>query len=265
MKLRNEKLDWLRTIGLLGIIVAHISPPDIIINIRTFDVPLMVVISGLSYKYSFSSELSIGRYFLKRLKRLLVPTWIFLLFYFIYFYGLQRIFDRDPTSFRIVVNSFLLLNEGGIGYLWIIRVFILISMSAPLIDVIKNIVNNNSVFLTLIIFGLVMYCILIERDINSLLIIYNSNTSIFIMDYLIYMVPYSFIFWIGYMLPKTKLRHLFYALIPLSITLILPCWHNGSDVFLSIDSYKYPPRGPWVLYGIVVSTIFFLQSIGYCR
>ena len=43
---RNYGIDFLKTLGLLLIILAHISAPQWINQIRNFDVPLMVFLSG---------------------------------------------------------------------------------------------------------------------------------------------------------------------------------------------------------------------------
>lgn len=49
MKNRDEGIDVLRTIGVLSIILAHVNPPSNILNVRSFDVVLLVFVSGMSY------------------------------------------------------------------------------------------------------------------------------------------------------------------------------------------------------------------------
>jgi fucose 4-O-acetylase-like acetyltransferase len=48
---RDTYVDFLRALGLLLIFVAHTQAPDILARIRTFDVPLMVFISGLCVNF----------------------------------------------------------------------------------------------------------------------------------------------------------------------------------------------------------------------
>jgi fucose 4-O-acetylase-like acetyltransferase len=43
---RDIRFDILKVIGLFCIILAHVSPPSLIFQLRNFDVPLMVMISG---------------------------------------------------------------------------------------------------------------------------------------------------------------------------------------------------------------------------
>ncbi|SFK21637.1 hypothetical protein SAMN04488079_106193 [Methylophaga sulfidovorans] len=47
--MRDHRIDLLRFIGLSMIIFAHVGPPSILFQLRNFDVPLMVLISGMSY------------------------------------------------------------------------------------------------------------------------------------------------------------------------------------------------------------------------
>ena len=47
---RNPYIDFLRGFGLLLLVVAHTYSPEWLFQIRTFDVPLMVFVSGMCYK-----------------------------------------------------------------------------------------------------------------------------------------------------------------------------------------------------------------------
>lgn len=71
-------LDFLKVIGILGIIFSHVEPPGIIIMARSFDVPLMVLISAILAKQSFEkTNRNAISYIIERVKRLVIPTWIF--------------------------------------------------------------------------------------------------------------------------------------------------------------------------------------------
>lgn len=78
---RKDYVDLLKTIGILGIIAAHVGSPQWIMMIRNFDVPLLVVMSGILSKGK--SKSGWASYVFKRVKRLLIPTYVFLTFYFI--------------------------------------------------------------------------------------------------------------------------------------------------------------------------------------
>ena len=46
--LRDPAVDLLRFIGISMIFLAHIGPPAALFQLRSFDVPLMIFVSGLS-------------------------------------------------------------------------------------------------------------------------------------------------------------------------------------------------------------------------
>jgi fucose 4-O-acetylase-like acetyltransferase len=56
IKTRDNKFDVLRIIGLLCIILAHTNPSGILFQLRNFDVPLMVMVSGAVFGYSASNN-----------------------------------------------------------------------------------------------------------------------------------------------------------------------------------------------------------------
>ena len=51
-KKRDCSLDILRAIAIVGIFIAHTTHNNLLLQIRDFDVPLMVFISGIAYNYS---------------------------------------------------------------------------------------------------------------------------------------------------------------------------------------------------------------------
>ena len=88
---RDISIDILRCIALIGIVVIHCEPESLWLRqIRNFDVPLMVFLSGVSYTLSIKDENTLIdggylKYVIKRFKRLILPTWIFLGIYSILF------------------------------------------------------------------------------------------------------------------------------------------------------------------------------------
>ena len=49
IKKRDYQIDILRAIALFCIICAHVSPPSLLIQFRSFDVPMMVFLSGVVF------------------------------------------------------------------------------------------------------------------------------------------------------------------------------------------------------------------------
>ena len=69
--LRDPAVDLLRFIGISMIFLAHIGPPAALFQLRSFDVPLMIFVSGLSY--SGRQVVGYASFVRKRLGRLLMP------------------------------------------------------------------------------------------------------------------------------------------------------------------------------------------------
>ena len=92
-KTRLAYIDFLKFIGLTGIIIAHVSPPDLMIMLRNFDVPFMVILSSILAQISFDrqnhNKVSVVKYYFSRFKRLVIPTWIFLGIYFTIYLSTQ--------------------------------------------------------------------------------------------------------------------------------------------------------------------------------
>ena len=133
LEIRDIRFDVLKVIGLLCIILAHTDPLDFVMYIRSFDVPLMVIISGALFHYSsHKKKYSFWAYVKKRIPRLVAPTWTFLLLFFSATYIIFSVAGKSyPFSMEKIFSSFALLT--GIGYVWIIRVFILVSVVSLLL------------------------------------------------------------------------------------------------------------------------------------
>ena len=129
MQNRDLSIDLLRFLGLTMIVLVHVNPPFWLTQFRSFDVPMMVFVSGLTVARKEVS--SYVGYIVKRTKRLVIPVWTFLAFYLLGFYYLQFwILPDQYLTGRMILRSFLLLDQ-SIGYVWIIRVFLLIMLLPP--------------------------------------------------------------------------------------------------------------------------------------
>jgi len=86
-KKRLTGVDFLKTLGLICIVAAHTGPPGWVKMLRNFDVPLMVILSAMLGAESLNRRSRGGNntwgYLLGRFKRIVFPTWIFLIIYFV--------------------------------------------------------------------------------------------------------------------------------------------------------------------------------------
>ena len=151
---RDINIDYLRIVGLFCIILAHVHPPGLIFNLRTFDVPFMVVISGLLYRVTSKKQESIFHYIYKRAVRLIAPVYIFLTIYFLMLFFVTKFniinFNEFKISKKLLLGSYGMVS--GIGYVWIIRIYFMIALLAkPSVKIFEKIKNKYS--------GIILYYI----------------------------------------------------------------------------------------------------------
>lgn len=246
-------IDYLKVIGLLCIILAHISTDANILQIRNFDVPLMVIISGYlaveSFKRALKKEKPFLRYYWKRISRLLIPTWIFLIVFFVVM-TLFPVNGLYPYDNNFIINSFLLLD--GISYVWIIRIFLICAFITPVIYYFDKIENNYIQFLILLLIY-ILYEITIFLKINEMNIVFE-----FILAYVI---PYGIIYLLGMISTKTKPKTDAIISIICLIAFIVSGYliYLSTGIFQPTQLMKYPPTIYYISYALFVS--FMLLSI----
>jgi len=254
---RDIRLDVLKTLGLMCIIFAHVGPENnILFNIRRFDVPMMVIVSGILYFYSSGQKkVSFWNYLQKRLPRLIAPVWVFLIFFFVsasvIFFCLSQPY---PFSTRKIFETFLLSN--GIGYVWIIRVFTLVAIFAVLINNIYQWCQSEFRFLTLLSVSYLAYEILVNKIHRFYL---HGLFHSLVNDYLFYLIPYGCLFGLGMTLPnirkKTMLLISGIFCIIFFLCTFYYSYHAGH--FVSNVDFKYPPKIYYISYGIFMSLLCF--------
>lgn len=126
---RDQSLDCIKFISLIGLFASHIYTNNVILQLRSFDVNLLVILSAYWANKSFEEQpiLNLKEYVLyieKRFCGLILPTWIFITIYIIlnYHFEFQMI---TPVQ---IMRSYLLLNS-SVGYVWIIYVYLICAIT----------------------------------------------------------------------------------------------------------------------------------------
>ena len=210
----------------------------------------MVFISGLSFAISYKSENFLS-YLIKRTKRLVLPVWIFLTIYFCI--QLVSGIYVESLSLKKIIESYLLLD--GIGYVWIIRIFLIMALVAPLIRKITENLNDNGFFITIIL----MLCI------SELAMYYCLSLNIIgqnsiVGQFLWYVLPYSVLLSLGMRAPKLASNHqvaLFFIslIVFLGITVLL---YAQESHFVPTQAFKYPPRLYYLSYAVAITFLIYL-------
>lgn len=242
---RDTSIDFLRAVGLLMIILAHVTAPKIIHQLRNFDVVLMVLIIGYVYMMNTKKGISYSSYIIKRFKRLIIPTWSFLIFYFILFSMLPQWLNIRYET-RDYIYSFLLLSGQpdlpGIGFVWIMRIYFSIAFVLPIS---ASLLNK---------YGMSRFCLGLSFlwGVYELLIILSVRTSFlgsYFEWYVIYSIGYGIISSIGFIIYRISKRNL----IALSITFFcIFCALMPLYGFEPTQKAKYPPSIYYVSYALFV-------------
>ena len=251
--MRDDRIDFLRFIGLAIIILAHVDPPGAIFQARNFDVPLMVIVAGLSFRASYKYE-SYMSYLWKRVKRLLFPVWLFLSIYF--FAILTTGYPIAAPSTKTIVSSYLLLE--GIGYVWIIRVFLLVAIVSPFLLSFCQRTTSHAKYLSAIIAIYVAY----ELTLSISKPFLNTYQGYFFEQTFLYLVPYAVVFSIGLRLPELGRNQL--LIIATSAFCIfaieaIALW-SVSGQAVQTQNFKYPPQIYYLSYAIFVSVVTWIVS-----
>lgn len=237
---RDYSIDILRSFALIAIILVHCHPDDILVKQMTeFNVPMMVFLSGVSYSLSSKNE-SYGSYCWKRLKRLVFPAWIFV-------WGYGCVHSIIASHF---MAKFLLFNSifYTYWYVWIIRVFFIIALLAPLFKRLVTSESHKRLFLYLAMVGICYEIVLTYVGVK------NQFAEI-----VAEIIPYSMFFILGMVntcIGEGKKLLLIFSWLAFAIIACL--FYADSHQFIVTDTYKYPPRLYYTSFAIGIISIFWM-------
>jgi peptidoglycan/LPS O-acetylase OafA/YrhL len=249
---RKSWIDFAKVTGLAMIILAHVSPPNILFQIRNFDVPFMVFLSGILAADSLKREKKkaayrFSGYIRKRVSRLLLPTWCFLGFYFVALHMLGVQF-----SSAVIMKSFLLQHD-SIGYVWVIWIYLMCGIMVPFFD---RISTHRLLMLAGCAAAYLVFEICFARRLGT--------GSRLLSTTVYYAVPYGIITVLGmyyHSFRKQTKKGIIAAgmLVYLFLAVYFYRQHGG---YLSTQVYKYPPRLYYMSYGIAMSMLasYILES-----
>jgi len=250
---RDLKIDILRTIGILLVILAHVKLPELVRSIRSFDVVMLVFISGMSFAYSKPKKYTV--YIANRVRQLLVPTYITLTIIFAISAIVCSVLKRQQLfDVATIISSYFFLDS-GIGYVWIAKAYMLLAIASPLLNRIVVSVKDDWQFIFVNLALYVTY--------YSLIIVFENRYLVF-TDYLFYLLPYSIVFMLGMRCVKFPS---FINKIILTSTIsycVLQSWEFIRGNGFNPNTYKFPPRALYLLYGITLASILYKMLPAHC-
>ena len=240
---RINYIDFLKFIGLTGIIIAHVGSPDWLMMLRNFDVPLMVIVSSILASYSIKKnredKQSTINYYISRIKRLAFPTWIFLIMFFIY-----KTIIKETMSIDYYISSFL-LTKYGLGYIWIILIFLYSALLIPLFRRMGYKKRSSIIILGFYILYEILYY-------------YNIGTANKIRDTTFYyIIPYGLLTYLGFNIERisNKKKKIYILINFIVFSLFVYYYYIKTGTFQSVQIAKYPPRLYYLSYGIFSSLL----------
>ena len=244
MSKRDTRIDLLRTLGLLFIMLAHVDPPEGLFQLRTFDVVLMVLVNGLSFRASFRREEPYGHYVLRRFQRLILPTWMFCAPLLV---GLT-IFSLWVDTIDLVWSDYLttFTLTAGVGYVWIILIYFEMALLSPLL---LRALERWGIrrYLLVLVAAAPLY------ELLSWVLPKGETLPGYLARYVVQdPLGYGFVCAIGIALSSMTLRQRD------ALTLLSWLFWLGLGIargFPPIQDWKYPPTFYYLAYGIAVSLL----------
>mgnify|MGYP003557329745 FL=1 len=250
---RDPSIDLLRFIGLTMIILAHIGlsrSTSLLFQLRSFDVPLMVFTSGLAF-----SGKNVGSYlpFIgKRTLRLIVPVYIFVAAYILLNPILSGWGLVENYSAEKIAGTFMLRLNPSIGYVWIIRVFLIVMLVTPLLIRLDKALKNDWVCLGAIAAVLAAQHLLVGW-------LKPMKPDWFIQDWVLYICGYSAAFMWGLRARKASPAASCVALLMLAAVLCF-CGYGMYEEYgtlMKLQATKYPPQLYFLVWGMFISGILW--------
>lgn len=247
---RDLRLDYIRVIGILLVIMAHTSLNNYVSNIRPFDVAMLVCVAGASYSFSkpITSFKEYLNYLKKRFIRLVIPVWLFLTFYFALTFLLS---GEMIYSFSTMASTYLLLN--GIGYVWIFRIMLMMALINPLLRIISDKINSSFSKALMLELSLLFF-----NELLAIICIYVFGDSILfkiIKMTVCYFIGYGILSIMGMIFIKLKTNDLVKLIVINGVIVLLSTYIYG--VFSPSD-FKYPPMAQFICYGLFACILFYL-------
>lgn len=241
---RSYYLDCLKVLATVCLFLAHVEAPFWLKEVRSFDVPLLVFISGILAADSYSRAKSGKSYIWKRVKRLAVPTWLFL----VVFYACMVLVGQTP-NISDVIKSLLFQRDCGLaGGVWIILVYLLCAVVTPLLLRFKD-QKSFWIAMALIYIGY-EFLVTLTDAVNVRLIYYTILT----------VVPYGTMMFLGIKFKEmTTSQRVGMGIVALAI-------YIGCQVFLyvqgsgyvSLGDYKYPARLYYLSYALPICVLLLM-------
>lgn len=241
---RNSKIDNLRCIGTLLIVLAHVNPPHYLAEARSFDVVLLAILSGYSVAYSKNKEYS--KYLVGRIKKLVFPAYICMAIVFGGSYLACTLIGKTQLYDGRTILASVFFSDQGMGYIWIVKVYLIMAVFAHILLRINDVMKSDK-------WAVIFVLVLITAQFG---ILQTPLTKCEIFnDYFAYILPYVALEFIGIRTNKGTTRFK-YSIGVISGMIFL----TGTLLIRDFcpTSYKFPPNWYYIAYGVFASIVLLI-------
>lgn len=251
VKNRDYRIDNVRAIAMICIILAHSVAPLSINNLRSFDVITLVFLSGLVFNVNRTYDLKTYRSSIKRrFKRLFLPTSIYIVLMSFFQFIIYKVAGRSELlNAKTIINSFLLC-ENSIGYVWIMKVYFINFAMAPLFVILIKKIKHVWQYLIIIPVWFFLYitclnCYRVNAD-------HSYITWILIHECFLCCMFYSLI---GLDSLFYKMNNIWrkYGILFWGIVFIGTCFFYKNGFYFSPAIDKRPPGIQYLAYGMFIT------------
>ena len=252
---RDTSIDLMRFIGLTMIILAHIGlsrSTSPLFQFRSFDVPLMVFTSGLAF-----AGKQTGPYFsfiFKRTLRLIVPVFLFVSAYILLNPQLSSLGWVDEYTGKVIRGTYMLRLNPSIGYVWVIRVFLIVMLLTPFLLWLDRKIRKDWVC-----FVMIGAFVAVQQGFAMWL---KQSENILIKDWVLYVFGYSAVFLLGLRAKRLSASSLagVLALLAVMVAGTAFCMNLEYGTIMRLQATKYPPQLYYLLWGMCMSCLLWLTS-----
>ena len=255
---RIVTLDFLRLLGVLVIMVAHAGPPFWLSQLRNFGTPLLIVASALTYRAIYQTRpLPALPFYKKRLMKLLLPVWGFLLIFFpliaLAFHLRGEPFPFPPEK---VWKSFLLFD--GINFVWIFHVYLVLALFTPVVLWANKLPVRNAVYFSSLAILYLGYELMLGRVLPTIPKPDKLFYNFIVFAPLVYLLLYLY----GVRLATVSNRML---LVISGISLVVFAYlavglYQEKGTFVPTQKFKYPPRLYYLSYAFFALHLIYLWT-----
>lgn len=257
MQQRNNTIDVMRGLGLLAIMLSYIALPYTLYELICADVPLMLFCSGLACSGKTIDHY--GRYVLHRVLRLLVPAYIFGVFLYVVLYGTA--FIRTGVlaiDWNDIVRSVCMKTGATLGYLWILKAFLLVMLVTPLMLRYQRLASRIVLLVPLVLVGFAVQSLLIKAAAP----VTQPLLRDVITDHVLVLTGYSLVFFAGLGFSHHKVFSTGWLAVSFAaLVLVLAAFvyrYGGLPHHFLSRQLKYPPSFWYLTYGLSASVLLWV-------